>query len=124
MTTSTTNLGLRHPDERIAAQTEILTKAAAAGCQIVDLELESAESMKASELENFREKITALLISSHDFKATKKLEETFERMKRFNADFYKLVATATNLCDNVTMKRFLQSTSDHHFMIGLCMGEQ
>jgi 3-dehydroquinate dehydratase / shikimate dehydrogenase len=108
----------------VAAQTEILAKAAAAGCQIVDLELESAEAMKASELEKFRSNLTAFLISSHDFKATKKLEETFERMKRFNPDFYKLVTTATNLRDNVTMKKFLQSTSDHHFVIGLCMGEQ
>lgn len=108
----------------IAAQLEILSKAAAAGCQIVDLELESAESMKQAELERFREKIPALLISSHDFKGTKKIEETFERMKSFNADFYKVVTTATNLRDNVTMMKFLQKTSDHHFMVGLCMGEQ
>jgi 3-dehydroquinate dehydratase / shikimate dehydrogenase len=108
----------------IAAQTEILTRAAAAGCQIVDLEVESAEGMKAAELEQFREKISALLISQHDFKATKKLDETFERMKRFNPDFYKLVSTATNLRDNVTMMKFLQKTSDQHFMVGLCMGEQ
>ena len=108
----------------VAAQMEILSKAAAAGCQIVDLELESAEAIKAAELDKFRSKITALLISHHDFKATKKLEETFERMKQYNADFYKLVTTATNLRDNVTMIKFLQSTSDHHFMVGLCMGEQ
>jgi 3-dehydroquinate dehydratase / shikimate dehydrogenase len=108
----------------ISNQIEILAKAAAAGCQFVDLELESAEGMKAVELEKFREKLTALMISHHDFKATKKLEETFERMKRFNADFYKLVTTATNLRDNVTMIKFLQATSDHHFMVGLCMGEQ
>jgi len=108
----------------IAAQVEILGKAAGAGCQIVDLELESVEGMKAGELEKLRAKAMALLISSHDFKATKKLDETFERMKRFNADFYKVVTTATNLRDNVTMMKFLQKTSDHHFMIGLCMGEQ
>ncbi len=108
----------------IAAQLDILSKAAAAGCQIVDLEVESAEAMKAAELEKFRAKLTALLISSHDFKATKKLDETFERMKRFNGDFYKIVSTATNLRDNITMMKFLQKTSDHHFLVGLCMGEQ
>ena len=108
----------------IAAQIDILAKAAASGCQIVDLEVESAEAMKASELEKFRSKLVALLISSHDFKATKKIDETFERMKRFNADFYKVVTTATTLRDNVTMMKFLQKTSDHYFMVGLCMGEQ
>ncbi len=40
------------------------------------------------------------------------------------ADFYKVVTTATNLYDNVTMMKFLQSHSGQHEMVGLCMGEQ
>ena len=34
------------------------------------------------------------------------------------------VSTATTLSDNVTMMKFLQTESDKHALIGLCMGEQ
>src|SRR4030081_3674807 len=40
------------------------------------------------------------------------------------ADYYKIVTTATTLSDNVTMMKFLQTQSDKHALIGLCMGEQ
>ncbi len=108
----------------MAAQADILTRAAAAGAQIVDLELESAQSMKSADLERLRGEVTALLLSYHDYKATRKLDETFEEMLRVGADFYKLVSTATCLHDNVVMMKFLQRHGDHHFMIGHCMGEQ
>jgi len=108
----------------IAAQIEVLTKAAAAGCQIIDLEIETAEGLKAAEYEKLRNQVTVLQLSYHDFKGTRKLEESFERMRKHPADFYKLISTATNLHDNVVMMKFLQQTSDHHFMVGHCMGEQ
>lgn len=108
----------------IAAQVEVLTKAAAAGCQIIDLEIETAENIKAAEYEKLRNQVTVLQLSYHDFKGTRKLEESFERMRKHPADFYKLISTATNLHDNVVMMKFLQQTSDHHFMVGHCMGEQ
>ncbi len=65
-----------------------------------------------------------VILSYHDFKATKKLEETFAEMKRYPADFYKFVSTATTLSDNVVMMKFLQAHSAQHEMVGLCMGEQ
>ena len=108
----------------LAAQADILTRAAAAGCQIVDLELESAQSMKPADLDHLRGEAVALLLSYHDYKATRKLDETFEEMLGVGADFYKLVSTATCLHDNVVMMKFLQRHGDHHFMIGHCMGEQ
>ena len=54
----------------------------------------------------------------------KKLEEPFEEMSKYSADFYKLVSTATNLSDNVVMMKFLEANSAKHEMVGLCMGEQ
>jgi len=65
-----------------------------------------------------------VILSFHDFKSTKKLEDHFAGMREFPADFYKVVTTATNLYDNVTMMKFLQSHSAQHEMVGLCMGEQ
>ncbi len=66
----------------------------------------------------------ALILSFHDFRGTKKLEETLEKMVAIPADFYKIVSTATTLYDNVVMMKFLEKHSDRHSLVGLCMGEQ
>jgi 3-dehydroquinate dehydratase/shikimate dehydrogenase len=107
----------------VASELDILTKAAAAGCQLVDMELQSAVRCKRAQLERLRTR-AALILSYHDFRGTKKLEETLEKMVAVPADFYKIVTTATTLHDNVVMMKFLEKNSDRHSMIGLCMGEQ
>jgi 3-dehydroquinate dehydratase/shikimate dehydrogenase len=107
----------------VAAQVELLAKAGAAGCHFVDVELQSATAMKQADFGKIRAH-AGLILSYHDFKATKKLNETFASMKQFPADIYKVVTTATNLYDNVLMMRFLEEQSHHHKMVGVCMGEQ
>src|SRR5271154_2708424 len=107
----------------LAAQLEVLTKAHAAGCQIVDLELQSALKSKPEAIARLRNR-AGLILSLHDFRATRKLDETLEKMLKIPADFYKVVSTATTLFDNVTMMKFLQAQSDQHALVGLCMGEQ
>jgi 3-dehydroquinate dehydratase/shikimate dehydrogenase len=107
----------------VAAQLQILGKAADSGCQLVDVELESAERVKPAVLQKLRTR-AALILSYHDFRFTKKLEAILERMAAVPADFYKVVTTATTLSDNVAMMKFLEKHSDRHSMIGLCMGEQ
>jgi 3-dehydroquinate dehydratase/shikimate dehydrogenase len=106
-----------------AAQLELLTKAAATGFQLVDLELQTAEILKAGELAELKDKV-GVILSYHDFKATKKLEDAFAGMKKYPADFYKVVSTATTLYDNVQMMKFLQAHSAQYEMVGICMGEQ
>jgi len=107
----------------LAAQLEVLTKAHAAGCQIVDLELQSASKAKPGAIARLRSR-AALILSFHDFRATRNLDETLGKMLKIPADFYKVVSTATTLSDNVTMMKFLQAQSGKHALIGLCMGEQ
>ena len=107
----------------IAAQLDILGKAAAAGCQLVDVELQTAMHCKPRQLERLRSS-AALILSYHDFRATKKLEQTMEKMAAFSTDLYKLVTTATTLYDNVVMMKFIESNNDKFSLIGLCMGEQ
>jgi 3-dehydroquinate dehydratase/shikimate dehydrogenase len=107
----------------VAAQLDVLRKAIDAGCPAIDVEIESAEATTAAEWEELRAR-AAIVLSSHDFKATSKLEETFGRMRAFTADFYKLVGTATCLHDNVVMTRFLEQHSSEYSMVGMCMGEQ
>jgi 3-dehydroquinate dehydratase / shikimate dehydrogenase len=107
----------------LASQLDLLVKAAAAGCQLVDVELQSAARSKPQQLEKLRTK-AALILSFHDFHATKRLDETFEKMRDIPADFYKVVSTATTLYDNVVMMKFLEKASESHSVVGLCMGEQ
>jgi 3-dehydroquinate dehydratase/shikimate dehydrogenase len=107
----------------IPSQFDILTKAAAAGCQLVDVEIQTASKCKPEQLQKLRQR-AALILSFHDFRATRKLEDTLATMRQYTADFYKVVSTATTLYDNVTMMKFLEKESDRHSLVGLCMGEQ
>jgi 3-dehydroquinate dehydratase/shikimate dehydrogenase len=107
----------------VASQLSLLTKTAAAGCQLVDIEWQSALRCKPEQLQRLRAR-SALILSYHDFRATRKLEETLAKMISIPADFYKLVTTATTLYDNVSMMKFLEKQGDKHSLISLCMGEQ
>ncbi len=107
----------------LASELDVLTKARAAGCHIVDLELQSALKSKPEAIARLRGR-AGLILSFHDFRATRNLDETLEKMLKVPADFYKIVTTATTLSDNVAMMKFLQTQSDKHALVGLCMGEQ
>jgi len=107
----------------IASQLDVLAKAAAAGCQLIDVELQTAVKCKPEQIQKLRTR-AALILSFHDFHATKKLDEILAKMQKTPADFYKVVSTATTLYDNVVMMRFLEKESNQHSLVGLCMGEQ
>lgn len=107
----------------VAAQLAILRKAADLGFQLVDLELQSVEALKANDLRELYDRV-GLIISHHDFKATKNIDRQFKEMSKYPADFYKVVSTATSLHDNVVMMKLLEENSGKHEMVGLCMGEQ
>ncbi|MGA1980996.1 MAG: shikimate dehydrogenase [Acidobacteriaceae bacterium] len=107
----------------IAAEVEILSKAAEAGFHLVDIELQSAESIKKAGLQKLRETGIALIVSYHDFNATRDLDGIYARIAPFNPDFVKIVPTAKALVDNVTLIRFLERMNDHTNIIGICMGD-
>jgi 3-dehydroquinate dehydratase/shikimate dehydrogenase len=106
-----------------AAEIEVLSNAGAAGFHIIDVELESVEAMKKGELQNLRDTGVALIISHHDFAATKDLEGIYKRIVPFQPDFIKIVPTAKTLVDNVTLMRFIERMEDHSNIIGICMGD-
>ena len=107
----------------VTAELEILTEAGAAGFQLVDLSLESAEAAKPADLARLRASGAALLLSYHDFKATRDLDAAYDRMTRFAPDFFKIVPTARTLTDNLTLIRFLERMTDVASIVGICMGE-
>ncbi|HTV81189.1 MAG TPA: shikimate dehydrogenase [Acidobacteriaceae bacterium] len=108
----------------IAAELEILEKAALAGCHLIDLELQSAEHMKPAQMQRLRSRGAALIISYHDFESTRDLDRIFERIHPFQPEFVKIVSTAKTLADNVTMMRFLDRRRDEANLIGISMGDQ
>ena len=107
----------------VAAEIEILSKAAEAGFLLADIELETAESIKKAGVQKLRETGIALIISHHDFAVTKDLDGIFNRIAPFAPDFIKIVPTAKALVDNVTLIRFLEHMNDHSNIIGICMGD-
>jgi 3-dehydroquinate dehydratase/shikimate dehydrogenase len=91
----------------VAAQLEILRKAAEHGCRLVDLEIESAETAGAEAVRALREK-ASLILSWHDFHRTPPLDPIARRLRRFPADYYKVVPTATRQSDNCRALKFLE----------------
>jgi 3-dehydroquinate dehydratase / shikimate dehydrogenase len=107
----------------VASQLDLLYKASTAGCQLVDVELQTAQRCKPERLQKLRTR-SGLILSFHDFRGTKNLDQTLEKMRAFPADFYKVVSTATTLSDNVSMIQFLGRQADNHSLVSVCMGEQ
>jgi 3-dehydroquinate dehydratase/shikimate dehydrogenase len=107
------------------AELEVLLKAAASGFHLVDIELESIEKLPKNTVSQLREAGAAVIVSYHDFHATKDLEAIYKRMKPFAPDFLKVVPTARSLSDNLTLMKFLERVEDetNSSVVGICMGE-
>ena len=112
-------------DGSATAELDILLKAAEAGFQIVDLEIESIEKLPKNTMDRLREAGAAVIISWHDFHATKDLDAIYHRIEPFAADYIKLVPTARNLSDNLTLMHFMERMEDQSNanIVGICMGE-
>jgi 3-dehydroquinate dehydratase / shikimate dehydrogenase len=108
----------------VANEIDLLAKAASLGCQLVDVELDSASQMRPRDWEKLHRNGAAIILSHHDFRATKNLEKICDKMVLYPADFIKIVTTAQELYDNVVMMKFLSSKADERSMVGICMGEQ
>ncbi|HEX3987612.1 MAG TPA: shikimate dehydrogenase [Acidobacteriaceae bacterium] len=108
----------------INAELEVLEKAAQAGCHLIDVELQTAEHMKPAQMKKLRSYGAALIVSYHDFEATRDLDKVFDRILPFQPEFVKIVSTAKTLSDNVAMMRFLDRRRDEANLIGIVMGDQ
>ena len=112
----------------LTSELEILAKAAEAGCQIVDLEVESAEETTRPQLARFRTALhaagAALLISFHDFSRTHALGQAASRIEAFAPDYVKVVSTARTLTDNLAVLRLIEDRSLASRIVGIAMGEE
>ncbi len=108
----------------------LLVCLAASGAALVDLELETLETVPPVRLRQFGEELaqagTVLLVSAHDFERTGDLAGTLSRLQALGrlagASVYKVVSTATGLADNLRMLRFVESASQEVPVVGMCMG--
>ena len=94
----------------VSRQIELLQQAARAGCRVLDLEIESAERAGAAAVASLRS-LAQLILSFHDFYGTPPLAPVARRLRRFEAEFYKIVPTATRQSDNCAVLDFLSSIS-------------
>ena len=112
----------------LIAELEVLLAAAEAGCQIIDLEVESAEAARPAQLAKFRASLreagAALLISFHDYTRTKGLEKTAARIEAFEPEFVKVVSTARSLADNLAVLKLIEDHSLSSHVVGIAMGEE
>jgi 3-dehydroquinate dehydratase/shikimate dehydrogenase len=112
----------------LATELDVLLAAAEAGCKIVDLEVESAEEAKPTQLAQWRAKLrvagAALLVSYHDFTQTKNLEQAARRIEAFQPDFVKVVSTARSVADNLAVLRLIEDRSLTAHIVGIAMGEE
>jgi len=110
----------------LARQFELLHIAAAAGCAVADLEIESAERAGPEAVASLRE-AARLILSFHDFNSTPPLAPVARRLRRYAADYYKIVPTATRQSDNCAVLEFLASVdkdgSEAEKWIAFAMGE-
>jgi 3-dehydroquinate dehydratase/shikimate dehydrogenase len=106
----------------------ILLKAARAGSQLIDLEIESAEEASPTQFEKFRAALhktgAQLIVSFHDFSRTRAIDKAANRIASFAPDFVKVVSTAQRLSDNLAILRLVEDRSASSRILGIAMGEE
>jgi len=91
----------------VGQQVAILQAAVRAGCQWVDLEIESVDAAGAEILKRFS---PAKVISSyHNYRKTPPLGAIYRRMARLPVEVVKIASYARNLQDNLKVARLVQN---------------
>lgn len=101
-------------------QFSLLCDAASAGAELADLEVEHAEPLK-KRLPELRKR-ASLIVSYHNFESTPALMGPWRRLRRIDADAYKLVTTARKPSDNLRICEFFRGKRDVP-VIAFAMGE-
>ncbi|SDE87339.1 shikimate dehydrogenase [Terriglobus roseus] len=103
-------------------QIDILAEAAAAGCQLVDIETETAEELGIAALDTLRANGAAVILSWHDFQGTPALAPELDRMAPFAPDFRKIVPTATTITEALQLIDLLETHGTDGRLIAMSMG--
>ncbi len=90
----------------VGEQIEILTAAARAGCQCVDLDIESVRHAGPAVLRQFRP--ARVIVSYHNYRRTPSLGVIYRRMARLPVQVVKVSTHARNLRDNLQVLHLLK----------------
>ena len=101
-------------------QVRVLSDSLRAGATFVDLEVESAETVKRS-IPDLREQ-GPVCVSYHNFEKTPALEPVLRRLRKHPADAYKIAVTARKPTDNLRLMDFARAHREHP-LIALAMSE-
>lgn len=104
------------------AECAILSKAAGAGCQWVDVSLPTAERVSAATLRQLRQRAN-LLVSEHQPQGPVRLAELADHLAKIPADLFKVVCQARSFADNGRVLRFLAEHSARLPLVAFCQGE-
>jgi 3-dehydroquinate dehydratase / shikimate dehydrogenase len=91
----------------VGEQTRILKTAVRAGCQWVDLEVESLDRLRPDALREFRP--AKIIASYHNYRKTPPLSPIVRHLSRFPVQVVKVAAYARGLGDNLRVLRLLKS---------------
>ena len=105
----------------LADQAAILSAAIRAGCQWVDVEIESVQKAGASFLKPLRP--AKIIISYHNYQKTPALAGIYRRMARLPVQVVKIATTARYLKDTLVIRKLLKAHGRHSLrLVALAMG--
>ena len=91
----------------LADQAAILAAAVRAGCQWVDVEIESVQKAGAALLRDLSP--AKIIVSYHDFQKTPPLASIYRRLARLPVQVVKIATHGRHLRDNLVLRRLLQA---------------
>ena len=105
----------------LADQSAVLSAAVRAGCQWVDVEIESVQKNGAALFKEL--KPAKIIVSYHNFQKTPALAAIYRRMARLPVQVVKVATTARYLKDNLHLRRLLKAHGRHSVrVVALAMG--
>ena len=105
----------------LADQAAILAAAVRAGCQWVDVEIESVQKGGVALFKEL--KPAKIIVSYHDFHRTPALASIYRRLARLPVQVVKIATTARYLKDNLPHRRLLKAHSRQNLrLVALAMG--
>jgi 3-dehydroquinate dehydratase/shikimate dehydrogenase len=105
----------------VAQQSQVLSAAVRAGCQWVDLEMESVKAAGSAVLRRFSP--ARVIVSYHSHRRNPPLGAVYRRLARLPVDVVKVASQARHLRDNLQVRRLLKMYARRNpKLVALAMG--
>jgi 3-dehydroquinate dehydratase/shikimate dehydrogenase len=105
----------------VEEQIEVLVAAARAGCQWVDLEIESVKALRKPPFKQFAP--AKVIVSYHNYRSTPDLSAIYRRLARLPVETVKIASHARELQDNLKVLKLLKANRRRRpRLVALAMG--